>query len=658
VKWLSRVGLAVVLLVAAALRLSGLDWDAYQHHHPDERYISWVATTIEFPAPSSPSWAGALDTTSSTFNPFRWPAGAGSEGIVVLQDQPRDFAYGHLPLYLGVMATRVTERLSVPLSPLVPENWRVLADVLNVPDRVEFQHLTAVSRALTALVDVFTVLLTYLLGRRLGGRAVGLLAAALLAVTVLHIQLAHFFLADTYLTFFVTASLVAMISAHQARDDGTRLAYLVAAGGLVGLAVGSKFSAVLLLVALGWTAWRVGGSWRRLAAWGGLALGTAAIAFALTNPFALLDTSCPVTISVIPFVPEFTVGSCYLDNLRVQNAMVGGALDLGFTRQYTGTIPYLYFIEMQLRWGLGWALGLFVLAGAAWGAWRVGRTIWASRRLPERSPEVELMTLLLWISPYFLATGAFYVKFMRYMQPIIPALIVLGAMALWALPRPRLRGFLAATVFGLTALYAVAFVNLYREPHPWNSASEWIHRHVPSGALILSEQWDDYLPVSMLVDGEVRRRGAYENAELTWLSDPDGGDDEAKLDANLTLLAEGDYVTILSQRVYGVVPRLPERYPLSSRYYQQLFDGALGYELVWVGGRGPNLGGVTLQPDLFGWPGLRPPAGVTDYLNNSAALRLGRVDESFTVYDQPLTMIFRNTGRLSVAELRAELLGP
>ena len=56
-------------------------------------------------------------------------------------------------------------------------------------------------RALTALFDVGTVLLTFLLGRRLYGVTVGLLAAALLAVTVMHVQLAHFFTSDPYLTF-------------------------------------------------------------------------------------------------------------------------------------------------------------------------------------------------------------------------------------------------------------------------------------------------------------------------------------------------------------------------------------------------------------------------------------------------------------------------
>jgi hypothetical protein len=141
---------------------------------------------------------------------------------------------------------------------------------------------------------------------------------------------------------------------------------------------------------------------------------------------------------------------------------------------------------------------------------------------------------------------------------------------------------------------------------------------------------------------------------LTWLSRPDAADDEAKLLANLELLAAADFVTILSNRVYGVVPRLPERFPLSAQYHQLLFDGRLGYEPVWVGGRAPRLLGVTLLPDTFGWPRLTPPAAVADYLQRGPTISFGRVDESFVVYDQPLTMIFRNVGRLSVEEMRGE----
>ncbi len=241
--------------------------------------------------------------------------------------------------------------------------------------------------------------------------------------------------------------------------------------------------------------------------------------------------------------------------------MVRGQLDLGFTRQYEGTLPY--FISSKCSCGGEW-VGRWVCwasAGGGWATWRVGRVCAATMRRAGTTPTAGLMTLLLWIIPYFLVTGSFYVKFMRYMQPIIPPLIVLGVVALWQVRSRAIRGAVAGVVLAGTAVYALAFVNLYDEPHPWNNASVWIHRTIPPGTLILSEQWDDFLPVSMVVDGEIRRRSAYENAELTWLSHPDGADDAAKLDANLALLAEADYLTVLSQRIYGVVPRLPTAIP-------------------------------------------------------------------------------------------------
>ncbi len=126
----------------------------------------------------------------------------------------------------------------------------------------------------------------------------------------------------------------------------------------------------------------------------------------------------------------------------------------------------------------------------------------------------------------------------------------------------------------------------------------------------MSEQWDDSLPISMAYDGEARLREEYTNRELTWLTGTGDRDSEEKLSANLELLVEADYLTLVTNRVYGVVPRLPESYPLSGQYHQLLFDGELGYELVWVNGRYPHLANLFYRPDTFGWPGLTPPEGV------------------------------------------------
>jgi hypothetical protein len=314
---------------------------------------------------------------------------------------------------------------------------------------------------------------------------------------------------------------------------------------------------------------------------------------------------------------------------------------------------------MQWRWGMGPLLGLAAWAGFAWAMGRLVLWGWATlRRRPwVASPSsftvrpAELI-LLAWAVPFFLTTGSFYVKFMRYLQPLAPFLMIYAAAMLLAWQNRLGRRIVAVAILIVTGLYALSFVNLYRLPHPWITASQWIYANVRPGTLILSEQWDDALPDSLTIDGVGRQRSEYRDVQLTWLTGTEEQDDEAKLAANLALLAEAEYLTLVTNRIYGVAPRLPELYPISSHYHQLLFDGSLGYEPVFVTGRAPGLAGFHLRPDTFGWPGLRPPAFVADYLAEQLpGVTWGRADESFLVYDQPLTIIFRNSGRLTAEEM-------
>ncbi len=655
--------LLLISAVALALRWTGLDWDGYNHYHPDERYITWVATTIAWPD----DWISAVTPHLSPLNPYYWPPDAAdlTDGVVVPSDEPRAFAYGHLPLYLGVAATRLVEQTPSAWIDWVPLGSDLGRDLFNLDAKIEFRHLTAVARALTGLADVGTLLLLFLLGKRIYGSAVGLLAAAFLAVNVMHIQLAHFFISDPFLTLFVVAALFALVASLQAKRPGI---WLLLGAAMVGLAVGSKFSAVMLMLPLTLAVGLVmREKWIR---WLAISAVVAFLSFALTNPFALLDFSCDVVTPAMQLgpitIPALDWGSCYLANIVKQNGMVNGSADLGFTRQYQGTLPYFYYVEMQLRWGMGWPLGIVAFAGFVWAIvvnvryfWRRWRSNSAEMFAPTvRTPQHAVLLLLAWCVPFFLVTGSFYVKFMRYLQPLTPFLMLFGAAMLWTLlGKIRwgwVRGVVIGAVVGLTALYALAFVQFYASDHPWDVASRWVYENIEPGTLIASEQWDDALPTTLPVNGELRRRGEYENEELTWLTGPDAYDTEAKLAQNLDLLARAEYVTVLSNRVYGVVPRLDERYPLSSQYHQLLFDGELGYEPVFVQTRTPNLLGLALLPDSFGWPGLTPPADVAAHLDATPHLNGGRFDESFTVYDQPLVMVFENVGGLDSAEMAAK----
>jgi hypothetical protein len=195
---------------------------------------------------------------------------------------------------------------------------------------------------------------------------------------------------------------------------------------------------------------------------------------------------------------------------------------------------------------------------------------------------------------------------------------------------------------------------MYGQEHPWIAASRWIYDNVNVGQTVVNEVWDDPLPDALLIDNRVRRRSQYISGDVNWLSGTELGDSEAKLLENLTILATADYVAISSNRNYGVIPRLEERYPLSSQYYPLLFDGTLGFEAVYTGSRYPGLFDFHFKPDTFSWPNLQPPEPVADYLESISGINGGRTDESFTVYDQPLVIIFRNVGRLTVEEMMAQ----
>lgn len=677
-KWLEVAILLVIIVVAAILRFTAIDWDEYSHYHPDERYIAWVATSIEWPG----DWGTAFEPHQSTFNPYYWPSEAETDGIVLAQDEQRRFAYGHLPLYLGVAATRALEIAGPSLSRLFPDDWLLTSDILNPVELNEFSRVAATGRALAALSDVATVVMIFFLGRWLFGPVTGLLSAAFLALNVMHIQLSHFFAADPFITFFVVSAVAFMVlSLKRSQSQRRRLVFLLLASIFVGLAVGSKFSAVLLLLPLSLTVLVNEDRTRKARLFLLLAVFIIAfIAFAVTNPFAILDWTCEVDSPAVGLgpleIPLPELSSCYVENLVLQGTMVRGTRDVPFARQYLGTNAYLYFVEMQMRWGMGYVLGLAAFIGFGWAIWRVAKVLsrwWKSgeRALTlsrlnetlEHSSELNTgpyivtkgeLVVLAWTVPFFITTGALMVKFMRYLEPLTPFLMLYAAAMLLSLPWRRMRRVLIGLVLIAAGIQAVSFVNMYSQPHPWVAASSWIYENIEPESSILNEVWDDPLPDSLELDGEMRLRGEFTANVVNWLSGISELDSHQKIEENLALVADSDYVILSSNRNYGVIPRLDDLYPASSQYYHLLFDGRLGFDIAYVGTRTPNLFGFSLKPDTFSWPGIVTPKPVEKFFDDIPGLDGGRFDESFTVYDQPLVIILKNTARLSAEEM-AEL---
>ncbi|MGQ9518436.1 MAG: DUF2298 domain-containing protein, partial [Anaerolineae bacterium] len=343
-----------------------------------------------------------------------------------------------------------------------------------------------------------------------------------------------------------------------------------------------------------------------LVGWAAGAVLIALLVFAITNPFAILDYQS------------------FLKNIGEQGRMVRGEVDWPFTRQYRGTIPYLYQVEQHIRWAMGWPLGIAAFAGLAWAVWRAVRG---------KAGAGEYIVLA-WVVPYFLINGAFMVKFMRYMVILTPFLGTLSAALLMTLTEHlagRRWGWLGpaltAMAIAWTAVYALAFFTIYTRPHTWIQASRWIYKNVPDGSVIAVEHWDDELPKPLREAGMNSSAHGYQHITLPLYEE----DTPAKYEIIKSALQQADYIILASNRLYGSIPRLPKRYPMTIAYYDLLFRGELGFELVQAFSSYPRLG---------------PLVWVDDH-----------ADESFTVYDHPKPLIFKKVQALSDEEIEEKLGG-
>ncbi len=632
------IALAVTLVVALALRLYGVEWDSGYPFtpHPDERAILMKVGELGLPGPGDVG--DLLDADRSPLNP-RW------------------FPYGSFPLYL----------------------LKGFQGLLSALPGIEIHDLRVLGRGLSALADTATVALVYLLGARLCGRREGLLAAILVTLAVLHVQLSHFFAVDTIMAACAVAAVYLL--ARVAREGRARDS--LAAGAVIGLGIATKvtlapiygaFLMAHLIYALGLL--DVGDDGRRSlpdrvsAALNGLLLGGAmsVVVFAAVQPYAFLDFAR------------------YMGDVVEQSEMVRRIRDYPYTRQYVDTAPYWYHVRQLATWGLGLPLGIVAWAGLVHAAMRGMRPVHGlaylaagvalpaailvvshsllaivaasgialaalAFTLPFRSAGSRGSVLLLsWVVPYLLITGSFDVKFLRYMIPATPFLILFGSrmlLDLWdaaSVRLPRLRPVLMAGLFVLlaaTGFYAVAYTTVYAQEHPAIRTARWINENAPEGSVILKEHWEEGIP----------GLHGYEIRELPLYND----DTRAKLRRVAEELAGADYVVFYSNRLYGTIPRLPERYPFSGEYYRLLFSGKLGYELADVQTSYAGLAGVTFVDDTLSRPGVPNPGRLPSASTGGLVLNMGFADESFTVYDHPMTLVFENRGRMTADAIERAL---
>ncbi len=430
---LPQILLLAVLVIAASLRLTGLNWDEGTHLHPDERFLSMVETSIQIPA----SLGEYFNTDISPFNPHNVGHGF--------------FVYGTLPIFIV----------------------RYVGEWVG---KTGYGEIHLVGRALSTTFDLISILLIYLIGTRLYRRRVALLASFFVALSVLLIQHAHFFVVDSIANAFILAGFYFAI---RVLDEGEFYDYLLF-GLALGMSVASKINAaplagVVALAGLARICQATPEARKRELYRVSLYLIAAALVsllmFRIVQPYAFSGPS----FFDIKFNPKWLAN---LEEILNQNQ---GNSDAPFVLQWANRLPVLHSLQNMLLWGMGLPLGVL-----AWAGW-----IWAVLELI-RGVKIRHLLPVVWIGAYFLWQSISFTPAMRYQMPIYPPLALMAAWGLWhaweraGLVRVKWRKLarVAVAVVGVgsilgTAFWALAFTSIYRETFTRVAASRWIYSHIP-----------------------------------------------------------------------------------------------------------------------------------------------------------------------------------
>ncbi|MEN4010927.1 MAG: DUF2298 domain-containing protein [Bellilinea sp.] len=472
--WLSDILLVVILLVGFWLRLTGITWGEGQFLHPDERFLVWVTADIQ-PVNTIGQY---FDTAASSLNPHN----VGH----------RFFVYGTFPIFLT----------------------RYLVDVLLAGGG--WEAILVMGRSSSAIADLLSVFVVFLIGRRLWNQWVGLLGAAFSALAVLQIQQAHFYTSDSFATFFSILAVyfavcLATIPPDLRPDEPTGNSairsgrwnhqlwlYGVGFGIAAGLAAASKIHvsvvSLLLPATLFWR-WTQTPKFRRHNALSSgltvLLCGTAAafIVFRFFQPYAFEG---PAVWDILP-------NPLWIENLKSLLAQTGGEVDFPPALQWARR-PVTFSLQNMVLWGMGLPMGILAWAGFIWLGWRLIKSKFSA-------PEVMLWG---WSGVYFGWQSLLNNPTMRYQLPIYPLLAVIAGWSLWALykkgtrllvkgqeKRGRWVRFAAVSVSIVTLLttaaWAYSFSRIYTRPVTRVEASRWIYQNVPAAVNLLLETEDgDY----------------------------------------------------------------------------------------------------------------------------------------------------------------------
>lgn len=491
---------------------------------------------------------------------------------------PDFFAYGQFPLYLSYFSARIFNFFSATAT-----------------NKIGLQQAIFFLRFWSAIAGVGIVYLTDLISKhlRLTSR-LSLLASLLAAFTPGLIQIAHFGTTESLLSFFFL--LIIFLSLKIIENP--RPKYFVFMGLVLGFALGTKISALIFTVPIFLSYFAsLGKNFKNTNP------DKQKMVFSLTVKYCLaLFLSLVFTLISSPYLLlSFTESKRIL---LYETMIAAGKLPVFYTRQFINTFPILFQLQKIFPFSLGWPIFILGLAGF------LLTTVSLIKKNPKKNNSV-LNTYLLILNTsfivYFLSQTFLFCKWTRFMAPIFAFFPIFAAILLSYLTDLR---YLRHLIVFLAIIPGIIFSTVYFQPDIRLTASDWIYQNLPSESQILSDTGNVVdIPIPSSNASQFSQLPSYRQISFDFYNLDENPELFPKL---LNYLETSDYIIVPSRRIFFNTLRLPDKYPLTARYYSLLFSGKLGFTEM-----------KTFSP------------------TNSKIFKDEGAEETFTVFDHPTIRIYQ-----------------
>lgn len=580
--------IAIIFAIGIFFRFSGLNWDSGHHLHPDERFLNMLINDMSFPD----SWSEYFSPALSSINP---------------RNNSRDFyVYGNWPITFNKLVNEI-----------IGSNG--------------LGEIAIVGRKLSAVVDSLTILLVFLVAsqfqkkikinsKNLLSKKVAYWASLVYALFVLSIQQSHFFTTDTFLNLFCASSFYFALKYLDNNKQDTSLLWLILSGVLMGWAIGSKITAVLFLPLILVIVFIKNLRLKKLKISKiSIKILMNTMIFLVISYFSLRLVSPYMFSSANFFDPA--IEPKLIENLKQLKTFEGDEVWYPPAIQWINR-PVTFGITNLAVFGIGLGSFFFLIIGLIATAtfvkqWDLSsmKKFFSSSLQPTESDQffVIFLFMVVWMVSIIFYYSFQFVSSSRYFLPLYPYFALLISFGIdKSLKNTGNNKIVSFGILISLFVWPLMFLNIYQNLHSRVSASQWIYQNISPQSKILSEHWDDALPLNLQ---QYPQHYSSEQLPVFWI------DNDQKWNEINTQLDMAEYYILSSNRAWGSIQRVPEKYPQMSKFYKDLFAGRTQYKLV---------------AKFSSFPGF-------EYLGLPISFNDSWAEEAFTVYDHPEVYIFKNS---------------